>query len=208
MHIADLAPQPGERHAIFGGTRAGKSAFQDWSLRYIQHTRPEAMQVLVDTKPRFRAETEKGLRPKWRRDASHRYSDWSKGPIVPNSVVVDIWNDKPFAGTFQKPGEIVILQSGEESDWKRILALLDVFVKANVHGRERRLIVDECLDFTSAIHGVLTLKKMYSSARLVLAGSGISVSILERTKYKDYLDSLEKCSLVSRYFTCGMMKLI
>jgi hypothetical protein len=147
MHIRELVPDPGERHAIIGGTRAGKSALQDWSIREIQATRPQAMQILVDTKPRFRAETEKHLRPKWRRDASYRYSSWSKGPVVPNSVVVDIWDDKPFAGTFERPGEIVILQSGEADDWKRILALLDGFVKANLKGRERRIIVDEALDF-------------------------------------------------------------
>lgn len=147
MHISELVPQPGERHGIFGGTRAGKSGFQDWTMREIQASRPDAMQVLVDTKPRFRAETEKGLRPAWRRDAAHRYTSWAKGPVLPNSVAVDIWNDKPFAGTFQRPGEIVILQSGEVADWKRILVLLDAFVKANISGRERRIIVDECLDF-------------------------------------------------------------
>lgn len=199
-HISDLVPEPGERHAIFGGTRAGKSAFQDWSLREIQRTRPDAMQILVDTKPRFRAETQKGLRPNWRKSASHRYNDWSAGPIVPNSVVVDLWSDRPFSGTFSNPGEIVILQSGEEKDWRRILDLLDGFVKANVGGRERRLVVDECLDFTNATLGELIPRKMFSFVPLVLVEKETLDWILERIKYRAYLDSLGKCFPVSHSF--------
>lgn len=200
-HISDLVPEPGERHAIFGGTRAGKSAFQDWSLREIQATRPDAMQILVDTKPRFRAETEKGLRPNWRKSASHRYNDWSAGPVVPNSVAVDLWSDRPFAGTFSNPGEIVILQSGEEKDWRRILDLLDGFVKANVHGRERRLVVDECLDFTSATLGELIPRKMYFSVLPGQAEKETLDLILERIKYRGCRDSLAKCFPESHSFT-------
>jgi hypothetical protein len=147
MHIQELTPDPGERHMIFGGTRSGKSSFQDWSLRTVQATRPDAMQILVDTKPRFRAETERGPFGRGRRNAAHRYSSWSKGPVVPNSVALDLWDDNPFRGVFQRPGEIAVLQSGESQDWKRILALLQAYTKANVSGRERRVIVDECLDF-------------------------------------------------------------
>jgi hypothetical protein len=205
MHISDLVPQPGERHAVFGGTRAGKSGFQDWSLREIQASRPDAMQILIDTKPRFRAETEKGLRPQWRHDASHRYQSWAKGPVVPNSVVVDIWNDKPFAGTFQRPGEVVILQSGEAADWKRILTLLDAFVKANINGRERRIIVDECLDFMSVTPGLSIQRTMYFSARLEQVGKETSVLTWVLIKCRDYRVWSVKCSQESRYFTCVMM---
>lgn len=63
--FGDLIAQPGERHLIYGGTRAGKSSFIDWQIRHIQATRPDCMQILLDTKPRFRAEMERGwLGPK------------------------------------------------------------------------------------------------------------------------------------------------
>lgn len=202
MHIDELAPDSGERHAIFGGTRSGKSSFQDWSLRSIQERRPEAMQILVDTKPRFRAETERGPFRRGRKNAAHRYSGWAKGPVVPNSVVVDLYDDKPFRSCFSRPGEIAILQSGEAADWKRMLMLLDGFVKANVGGRERRVIVDECLDFTSAIPGVLTLRTMCFIGSLEQGESGISVWIWERTKFTECLPSYSRCFQGSRYFTC------
>ena len=55
----EVIAQPGERHLVYGGTRAGKSSFIDWQMREISRTRPSCMQILVDTKPRFRAETER-----------------------------------------------------------------------------------------------------------------------------------------------------
>jgi hypothetical protein len=146
MHISDLTPAEAEREGTFGGTRSGKSSYMDWQIREIQHSRPDAMQILVDSKPRYRAETVRGPFRKGRKNAAYLYTSWAKGPVLPNSVAVDLWDDKPFANLF-RPGEVVILQSGESSDWKRILTLLDAFVKANFKGRERRVIVDECLDF-------------------------------------------------------------
>lgn len=147
-HISELCPGVGGRHLIFGRSRTGKSALQEWEARCISEIRPEAMQLLVDTKPRFRAETERSpLNPRGRVSAAYRYKDWSKGPVVPNSVVVDMNSPHPFRGLWTRPGEIAILQSGDATDWHRMLILLTGFVRAQIKGRERRLIVDEILDF-------------------------------------------------------------
>lgn len=120
----------------------------DWHLRDVQTRRPDSLTVLVDTKPRFRAEQEIGPFG-IRRSAEKRYASWSKGPVVPNSVVMNLNSDKPFTGMWKNPGEVVIMQSGEVSDWKRMLALLNAFTQAHIKGRERLMIVDECLDFYS-----------------------------------------------------------
>lgn len=146
--LVDLCPGPGQREIVFGGTRAGKSAYQEHETLCIAETRPSAMQVLIDTKPRFRAQYEPHpLWPYKRRDAAYRYESWSSGPMVPNSVVCDIYAAHPFRGMFRNPGEIVIMQSGEADDWRRMLVVLNGFVKANIKDRERRIIVDEALDF-------------------------------------------------------------
>jgi hypothetical protein len=120
----------------------------EWETRHISETRPEAMQIIVDTKPRFRAETERmSFNPRGRRNAAYRYKSWAKGPVVPNSVVVDLDSAHPFRGLWRKPGEVAIMQSGESADWLRMLVLLNAFVKAEISGRERRIVVDEVLDF-------------------------------------------------------------
>lgn len=147
MDISHIVPDEGERALTIGGTRAGKSALEEWEMRYIQKARPACMQILVDSKPRFRAEMERGPFRRGRRDAAYRYQDWRAGPTVPNSVVVDIWDDHPFRGLWKTPGEVAILQGAEYVEWKRILQLLDAFVKAPMKDRERRVVVDEALDF-------------------------------------------------------------
>lgn len=150
VHISELLPQPGERVLTFGRSRTGKSSLMDWEVREVQRSRPTCMQILVDSKPRFRAEKIRGpFRYKNRRDASKLYKHWSKGPVVPNSVVVPIWDDHPFRGLWHKdnPSEVAIMQSGDSADWKRMLQLLTAFTAAHIKDRERRIVVDETLDF-------------------------------------------------------------
>lgn len=199
-HISSLIAQPGERTAKFGGTRSGKSSFQEWEFRTVQRERPTAMQILVDTKPRFRAEKERGPFRRGRRSAAKRYESWAKGPVVPNSVVVDLWDEKPFRGLWKEPGEIAIMQSGESRDWKRMLALLDAFTKAQIKGRERRIIVDECLDFTRETLGELIPRMTFSTMLPVQEGSAQLGSILVRSVCVACRISYSICSTVSLSF--------
>jgi hypothetical protein len=163
-----------------GRSRTGKSSFMDWETREIQVTRPHCMQVLVDTKPRFRAEKIRGpVMYKNRRDAKKLYESWAKGPVVPNSVVVPLWDDHPFRGLWHKdnPSEVAILQSGDEHDWPRMLQLLKAFVAAQIKDRERRMVVDEALDFYNrATFGIAGHKNdvFYRTAR---AGGERSIGI-------------------------------
>lgn len=146
--FSDVVAGPAERHLIYGTTGSGKSCHIDWELREIQGSRPEAMQLLLDTKPRFRAEKERAqYNPRGRRSAAWRYEHWARGPVVPNSCLVDIWSDHPFRGMWTRPGEIAIMQSGNAEDWKRMLLLTMKFVKAHVQDRERHIVADEVLDF-------------------------------------------------------------
>jgi hypothetical protein len=148
LHIRELCPEPGERHLIAGTTGSGKSAFQEWETTTIAGLRPDAMQLIADTKPRYRAETERmPFNPKGRRSAAWRYRSWGKTPVLPNSVVVDMNTEHPFRGLWTRPGEVVILQSGESQEWRRMLILLTGFARAQIKDRERRLVVDEILDF-------------------------------------------------------------
>lgn len=146
--LRDVIAQPAERHLIAGDSRTGKSCHVDWEMRTISTERPDCMQALADTKPRFRAETERmPLNPKGRRSAAWRYQGWQKGPVVPNSVVVDLWSEHPFRGLWTRPGEIAILQSGDAADWVRILQLLKAFTRAQIGERERHITADEVMDF-------------------------------------------------------------
>jgi hypothetical protein len=147
-NLEELTPNEGERYLAFGTSRAGKSALLEWNLRHVQSRRPSAMPVIVDTKPRFRAEQAVN---RWGRrvNAAKLYDHWAKGPVVPNSVVMDIHSEKPWKGLFKNEGEVVIMQSGETIDWKRMLSLLNAYTQAHIKDRERIMVVDEALDFYS-----------------------------------------------------------
>lgn len=146
--LRDIVAQPGETHIIYGTTRAGKSVHDDLEMREIQDSRPDCMQLLVDTKPRFRAETERmPYRAKGRVSASWRYKHWRKGPVLPGSVLVPIWDDHPFRGLWSRPGEIAVMQSGDALEWRRMLVLLMHFARAQIGDRERHVTADEVLDF-------------------------------------------------------------
>jgi|SRR6267154_1942190 len=185
-HVSEITPAKGERVISIGGTRAGKSSLTDMTMMQVQSERPIAMQVLVDSKPRYRAEMERGRRYTSRKSAAHRYESWQAGPTIPNSCLVDIWDDHPFKGMWDKPGEIAIMQGGEYDDWRRMLQLLKGFVGAQIKGRERRLIVDECLDFINVIHSELTPEMMSSIVRHALARKEESALTWERTEFTDF----------------------
>jgi hypothetical protein len=152
--IEDLFAGPGERHIVYGGTRTGKSSFMDWEMRHVQHTRPMAMQLVADTKPRFRAETlPYGPKGKYRKSAAKAgiYDTWASGPVVPNSVALDWSSSHPFRGMWQdnddRRGEICIMQSDDPRYWRHMNDLMHHFVAAKIKDRERKLTVDEALDF-------------------------------------------------------------
>lgn len=149
MQFSDLVQGPGERHIVYGGTRTGKSSFMDWSVRHIQKTRPGVMAVIADTKPRFRAETQAyGPNNAFRRDARKLYESWAKGPVLPNSVAVNLDSPHPFRGLWQekRPGEVAIMQSDDPRRWQQMIALMGHFA-AKQTLRERLLIIDEGMDF-------------------------------------------------------------
>jgi energy-coupling factor transporter ATP-binding protein EcfA2 len=149
--FSELIPQRGERTLIYGGTRSGKSSLADWMARAMQAERPEMMPLLLDTKPRFRAQfIAHGPGLRWRKEAKGLYSSWEAGPTYPNSVIcpldIDLTSSNPFRNLW-KPGELVVLQSGDSSDRRRMLAIARRFLNMNPKRRERLLWVNEGLDF-------------------------------------------------------------
>lgn len=149
--FSELVQGPGERHLMYGGTRTGKSSFMDWSMREVQRTRPTCMQLIADTKPRFRAERMCwGPGNRWRKDAKKLYESWASGPVLPNSVAVNLDSEHPFRGLWsldKNPGEIAIMQSDDPGMWVLMNNLMHEFVGKKIKDRERLIIVDEALDF-------------------------------------------------------------
>lgn len=206
-HISELTPRKGERVITFGGTRAGKSSLTDMTMMQVQSERPSAMQILVDTKPRYRAAMERGRRYTSRKPAAYRYESWEAGPTIPNSCLVDIWDEHPFKGMWEQPGEVAIMQGAEFDDWRRMLQLLKGFVNAQIKGRERRIIVDECLDFINATRSELIHETTCCIAPRVPVRNVESELTLERIGYTVYPRSFSKWLAGSIYFISAPIRI-
>jgi energy-coupling factor transporter ATP-binding protein EcfA2 len=131
-----------ERGLLIGSTGSGKSTLadllgSDWDRRY-----PTARRLIVDSKPRYRAQwTTRGV------DASRRYRDWEYGQPVPGSVVVDEPGDLALVW---KLGYRVAIVQGESRDVPRLVATMREFYRQASAKRPQLIMVDECLDFFHA----------------------------------------------------------
>jgi hypothetical protein len=150
MHIDDITPAKGQRVIILGSSRSGKSVAADHIHMNIVKMRPQSEHLLLDTKPRFRAELEK-IGPGGRivRDASRYYKDWEKGPIMPGSYRHDINN--PDLSMYWKPKDpcrTVILQTEKDEERNKLLEIADTgWFEVRKKGADRVLRVNELLDF-------------------------------------------------------------
>lgn len=149
MDVGEIAPEKGQRGLILGGSRSGKSVLEDMLIRHIVKVRPQVEGLLLDSKPRFRAEVErKGVLV---RNAAKHYQDWEKGPTLPGSYRVDIHSEQPLKGYWKPddPCRIAIVQTAEEAERPRLLEIANTWFQTRKRGADRMLIVDELLDFYS-----------------------------------------------------------
>lgn len=150
MSIAEIAPKKGQRALILGGSRSGKSVLEDMLIRYTVLDRPNIQQLLLDSKPRFRAEIERfGPAGRMVRDASKHYADWEPGPTIPGSYRVDIHSESPLKGYWKAddPCRTVVLQTSEETERHKLLEIANGWFEKRQPNADRMLIVDELLDF-------------------------------------------------------------
>lgn len=150
MKLADIAPEPGQRALIIGGSRSGKSTLLDHIVRHAAQTRPGIEIALADTKPRFRAEVERlGPFGKYQRSAEKKYRRWAAGPSVPGSILVDLEKEEPLKHLWRKddPYRIGILQTDKQTERRRILEILDGWYSTHKGNTDRMLAADEVLDF-------------------------------------------------------------
>lgn len=131
-----------ERGFLVGGTNTGKSTLEealiaDWCQRY-RDTRV----LILDSKPRFRAE-----RDAHGRSAKRRYKRWDHGPVVPESAVVE--SAAELAMAWQTGHRVVIAQAEHQADVPNLIACARAFLTHSRSGRPQLLAVDETMDYFS-----------------------------------------------------------
>lgn len=149
MQLSEITPKKAERALIIGGTRSGKSTLMDHFMREMVKERPHVQILLLDTKPRFRAEIERyGPGNRFVRDADYHYKDWESGPVVPGSYRVNIHASEPLhrMWTPEDRCRIAIAQTELPTERRRLLQIADSWYNVRQKRADRVLAVDELLD--------------------------------------------------------------
>lgn len=150
MHIDEITPEKGRRVIVLGSSRSGKSVLADHIHFNIVKLRPQSEHVMLDTKPRYRAELVRfGPQGRFVKDADYLYKDWEQGPTVPGSYHHPIDQDDMNMYWKEKdPCRTVILQTDKDEQRGRLLELADTqWFEKRKKGADRVLRVNELLDF-------------------------------------------------------------
>lgn len=143
LPLSQLSLRRAERGFVIGGSGAGKSSLMDWLAADwdSRYATLGGRRLILDTKPRYRAETTvRGI------SAARRYKDWGHGQAIPRSVVVD--NPDDLALAWKNKARVVIMQSElGGADLHRLVAGAEAFLRGGKKGRPQLLQVDETLDF-------------------------------------------------------------
>jgi hypothetical protein len=141
----------GDRALCEGGTQSGKSTlcagspiyrFEDTLCGEYLANYPDAQLLIVDTKPRYRAEFDvNGLSDK------RHYKEWAHGTYIPGSTRIDPWDIQGMMRAFNI-GRIVIVQTeAVDRDAAGVVACIEHF-RRHVNRKHKRMVyVDEVMDF-------------------------------------------------------------
>jgi hypothetical protein len=137
-----LSLRRNDRALLTGGTRSGKSTLGDFlGMSFTtQYRSLGARRMILDTKPRFRAQwTLNG------RSAKHLYKKWSHGAYVPDSVLVD--DPRQLDAAWNTGHRTVIVQAKFGGNVPLQVACLQQFLDDSRFNRPQLVHVDETLDF-------------------------------------------------------------
>jgi len=139
----DIMLGPGERGLMLGMTREGKSTLSEVQIDHWYNTYKDADILIIDSKPRFRAEWQLNGLP-----AAPLYRNWDWGTLVPNSVVIPMKDaESEIRLAWSLRYRIIIAQIQDRSD----IGLLDQALKIAYMKRRKRhklfIYVDELNNF-------------------------------------------------------------
>jgi len=136
----DLVIGPRERMILIGGTQVGKSTAEAQILASVRAREPKSLHLILDSKPRFRAEwTLTGIKK--------RYRGMDHGELIPGSVLVEDPKDLDLAIARGYTVMICQVKDQEHANPKRLTWMAQHFFEKSRSKVLRYLWVDEILDF-------------------------------------------------------------
>ena len=147
---------------MLGGTGSGKSTLSERLFLQFRRDFPTSRVLILDSKPRFRAEwTPQGIK------ATRRYRSWDHGPLVPDSVAVHTLAE--FDEVWSRDYPVIVAQvTDENDDVGPLTEIAQRFFRRSRASVPQLLVVDEGMDFytesASPVKGSLPSIKRTSRA--------------------------------------------
>jgi len=152
MHNSDLTlhvtSRGADRAALVGATGTGKSTFAEWWLSSFRGEYPKSRILVIDTKPRWRAEyLSDGTR------AKRRYKRMAKGDTIPGSMALErpqdwalVWSPdvNPSQTVISQNLKLTKLQNVRYQAW-----IAERFFRTQDARRPSLIYFDEGMDFFS-----------------------------------------------------------
>lgn len=176
LSYQDIDLIPRGRHLFLGTTGSGKSTVLERLSERWNASQPQARTLILDSKPRFRAEWElNGL------SAGRRYKKWRRGPVMANSVALDFSGHSGSIRAQLKQAwglgyQTVIAQTGEQTELSYLRAAAHWFYADASDSKSQLLIVDELADYFgtsgAASRGDALLKTVRSGREMNVSFAG------------------------------------
>lgn len=133
----------GERGLILGMTREGKSTFAEVNINYWYETIPNADILILDSKPRFRAQWQLSGLP-----AKPLYREWDYGTYIPHSVVLPLRDPlSEIQMAWSLKYRVIIAQIPKRSDIPKLDEAIHAAYTKRRKGRKLFIYVDELNNF-------------------------------------------------------------
>lgn len=129
-----------ERALVLGGTGTGKTTLEEMLISDFYHRYPSSRILILDSKPRFRAEfLVNGV------TAKRLFKHWKPGPTIEGSVLIR--RASQLNDAWRLGARIVIAQCELQEERKYLVECAEEFFKSAHHSRPQLICVDETADF-------------------------------------------------------------
>jgi hypothetical protein len=140
IDFSEISLRERERAFLLGGTGSGKTTLEEMLISDFYNRYPSSRILILDSKPRFRAEFfTNGM------SARRVFKHWKPSPTIPGSVLIR--QASQLDDAWRLGARIVVVQCERQSERHLLVATAEKFFNEARHSRPQLMCVDETADF-------------------------------------------------------------
>lgn len=140
LEFSEISLRERERGFLLGGTGSGKTTLEEMLIADFYNRYPSSRVLILDSKPRFRAEFHPNGLP-----AKRTFKHWKPSTTMPGSVLIRYASQLDDA--WRLGARIVVAQCERQAERPLLVACAEKFFNDARHSRPQMLCVDETADF-------------------------------------------------------------